>query len=201
MSGECRCVLYTDPSREVTAAVARALGETRSEGDYLGMPRSGGRRVDPTLPWERRSIGGGGSRRRSDRETPPATAERPSRRMKRTRAPQPPVRPVRGTRKGSWDNTTPLGTRGACCDTADPGTSVDPAHSAVSQSTTGPQPVVERPNTHQPAGPSRRIGNHEGRKRWSAHEEVHISTASPAVRLAARTGDASATPPSAAAVT
>ena len=37
------------PLKEVTAAVARALGETRSEGDYLGMPRSGGRRVDPTL--------------------------------------------------------------------------------------------------------------------------------------------------------
>ena len=30
-------MLYTDPSQEVTAAVARALGETRSEGEYLGM--------------------------------------------------------------------------------------------------------------------------------------------------------------------
>ena len=51
------------PLKEVTAAVARALGETSIWEISSGAAQGGGWRIGNT-PWERRSTGGGGTRNR-----------------------------------------------------------------------------------------------------------------------------------------
>ena len=51
------------PLKEVTAAVAMALGETSIWEISSGAAQGGGWRIGNT-PWERRSTGGGGTRNR-----------------------------------------------------------------------------------------------------------------------------------------
>ena len=124
-----RCACYTPTPQRGDGSSGTGSRRDVDLGDIL-RSRTGRWMEDRKYPLGKEEYG----RRRNQKSTCRPRHREVPRKMKRKRAPQPPERPAIGTRKGSWDNTTPLGTSGACCDAADPGTSVDPARKARSAS-------------------------------------------------------------------